>query len=160
MSRASEIIKLLKLEVHPEGGCFNEVFRSDLIIHSPRVRARRHAMTDIYFLLTDGQFSRFHRVHHDELWNFYEGSPLQLYDYDPTADVLHTIILGPLSDSNTYKYVVSADHWQAATPTGQYSLVGCTVAPGFDFRDFTLLKRNSSDCKRLLSSHPKLSKFV
>ena len=160
MDKSDKLISMLGLEAHPEGGYFKETYRSPLKIHSPAVQAVRHAMTDIYFLLTSGQFSRFHQVKHDELWNFYEGGPLRLYDYDAVKAELKTIILGPMPDCDAYKYVIAADHWQAAEPMSGYTLAGCTVAPGFDFNDFSFFEKDSLERKRLMAIDPDLSRLI
>ena len=160
MNRAQKLIDFLGLEPHPEGGYYKETYRSDIIITSPQVAAERHAVTDIYFLLTAGQFSRFHRVRHDELWHFYEGDPLRLYDYDAINHTLKTNTLGSVPQNDSYKYVVVADHWQAAEPLGEYSLVGCCVAPGFDFHDFCFFEKDSIEKIRLLERYPDMTKFV
>jgi predicted cupin superfamily sugar epimerase len=160
MNRIKELRDLLGLDEHPEGGYFKETYRSNLIIQSPQVNAERSAMTDIYFMLTHGQVSRFHKVRHDELWNFYEGSALRLYDYDPQSEKIKIVTLGSIPDCDCYKYVIPADHWQAAVSLGDYSLVGCTVAPGFDFQDFTFFETDSPVKKKLLAMHPELARFV
>ena len=130
-----DLIKKYDLAPHPEGGYFKEVYRSVQRVHSDLAPEPRHAVTHIYFLLVEGQFSRFHRVVHDEIWNFYEGDPLQLVQFDATG--IKTDTLGPGCDG--YVTIVPGNTWQAAAPLGQYSLVGCTVAPGFDFKDFSFL---------------------
>ncbi len=119
---------------HPEGGYYREIHRSALTVTSTAANAERSALTHIYFLLTKGQISRFHRVHHDEIWNFYEGSPLRLVTFD--GSTVEEQLLGP---AGQYTCIVRGCVFQAAETTGDYSLVGCSVAPGFDFADFTFL---------------------
>ncbi len=160
MDRAEELIKVLGLQEHSEGGYFKETFRSRLNILSPTVNDTRSAMTDIYFLLKKGQVSRFHQVRHDEVWNFYEGSPVQLYDYDPATEKMHIVLLGAMPQCDGYKYVIAGDHWQAAVSRGDYSLVGCIVAPGFDFRDFAFFAQNSNVKENLLLRYPELERFI
>ncbi|MEM9291615.1 MAG: cupin domain-containing protein [Acidobacteriota bacterium] len=143
----------LGLQAHPEGGFFREVYRSPgTVIRQGEVR---NALTTIYFLLAAGQFSRWHVVASDEVWHFYEGSPLELWIYDPElaakegdaspSDSLRHVVLGGQVDGASggsgdsfgeRVAVVPAGCWQAARPLGDYSLVGCTVGPGFDFADF------------------------
>jgi uncharacterized protein len=130
------LIKKYNLAPHPEGGYFKEIYRSGQLVQTELAPGRRNAVTHIYFLLGKGQISRFHRVLHDEIWNFYQGAPLQLIQFD--ARGIKTETLGP--GGNTYAAIVPGNTWQAAVSTGQYSLVGCTVAPGFDFADFSFLK--------------------
>ncbi len=130
-----ELIKKYGLSPHPEGGYFKEVYRSAQTIDAPLVWAQRNTVTQISFLLTGGQISRFHRVVHDEVWHFYEGQPLALIQYDGTK--IKKEVIGP--DCRDYTVIVPGNTWQAAETTGEYSLVGCTVAPGFDFADFSFL---------------------
>jgi predicted cupin superfamily sugar epimerase len=155
LQTAQHIINELALEPHPEGGFYKEVYRSSAKVYSHTVDAQRNTLTCIYFLLLKGQRSRFHRVKHDEVWNFYLGDPLRLIDVgqQETQD----IILGDYSQSMMSQYVIKADHWQAAEPLGEYSLVGCSVAPGFDFNDFSFL--SADEKKQMKISHPHLSVF-
>jgi predicted cupin superfamily sugar epimerase len=149
---AEELISLLDLEPHPEGGYYRETYRSSTSVASPSHGESRNAVTDIYFLLTNGQVSRFHRVCHDEIWHFYSGSPLRLLVWDGAA-VKETIIGEP---AGPFKHVVVGGEWQAAESLGEYSLVGCTVAPGFDFADFQFLT-DSSDSGSLPESFARFS---
>jgi predicted cupin superfamily sugar epimerase len=130
------IIKRYNLQKHPEGGYFAEIYRSEIKLQSPVNDLQRNSMTDIYYLLVNGEVSRFHKVIHDEIWNFYEGAPLKVIKFDGNEIAEH--IIGPGAEDG-YKVVVEGGVWQAAVPTGEYSLVGCTVAPGFDFADFAFL---------------------
>lgn len=157
--RIQELIDLIGLVEHPEGGYFKETYRSPLIINSPHVNAQRSAVTDIYFMLVKGQFSRFHQVKHDEIWNFYEGAPLLLYDYDPDTQHLRSFKLGSLPGCDGFKTVIQANHWQAAESLGEYTLVGCTVAPGFDFHDFRLLDADNEVKQDVIKRHPELQRF-
>lgn len=133
---ANQIIEKLELTPHPEGGYFKEVYRSSDTVFSNNASSERSAITDIYFLLKKGEISRFHKVLHDEIWNFYLGDPLKLIDYHKSK--ANEIILG---DNNlNFKYTIKSKHWQAAESLGDFSLVGCTVAPGFDFSDFSFME--------------------
>ena len=143
------------LAPHPEGGYYREVYRSGLRLNSPAAGEDRHAATHIYFMLTEGQVSRFHRVVHDELWHFYQGAPLRLHQYDGNAVTSATI--GPDRD---YMAVVPGNVWQAAESTGEYSLVGCTVAPGFDFADFSFLGDVPDALAGLKGDHPEYRRFI
>ncbi len=133
------LIRKYGLLPHPEGGYYRETHRSGLTVHSGAVDAERAAVTDIYFLLARGQVSRFHRVAHDEIWHFYAGAPLRLLEFD--GETVREIRLGP---EDGFKHVVRGGLWQAAEPLGEFSLCGCTVAPGFDFRDFQFLADNAA----------------
>ena len=138
-----KLIEKYGLSPHPEGGYFREIYRADLKINSPAVQDVRHAATHIYFLLTQGQVSRFHRVAHDELWHFYQGDALKLVLFDGTDT--RTLSIGPGMD---FMGLVPAMTWQAAETSGKYSLVGCTVTPGFDFKDFSFLSDAPEDLKK------------
>jgi uncharacterized protein len=137
--RASELISLLKLEPHPEGGHFVQTFRSSVSVTPSDLRGSRAALTVIYFLLVQGSFSRWHRVASDEAWHWYEGYPLELFTAPPDTGIVRCSVLGPLSGGAAPQQIVPAGHWQAARATGAYALVGCSVGPGFEYADFTLL---------------------
>jgi predicted cupin superfamily sugar epimerase len=136
--RAAELVTLLSLQPHPEGGWYREVYRSsDAVFRdgSPRV-----AMTTIYYLLAAGERSRWHVVTLDEVWHFHEGEPLELLTCDPARGIVEPLLLGPAAAAGARpQQVVRRDVWQAARPLGAYALVGCTVGPGFDFADFRFL---------------------
>jgi predicted cupin superfamily sugar epimerase len=129
---AADIIARLELKPHPEGGHFRETFRD------PRLDANgRSVSTAIYFLLARGERSQWHRIDAVEVWHYYAGSALTLEVAD--GDGQRTITLGPdLAAGDVPQAVVPAQAWQAAESTGDWTLVGCTVAPGFDFATFEL----------------------
>jgi predicted cupin superfamily sugar epimerase len=132
MLTATEIIRLLKLEPHPEGGHYRQTFRDARV----REDGRAHS-TAIYFLLAAGERSHWHRVDAVEIWHFHAGSPLTLQIAD--AGRMETVRLGPdLAAGERPQAVVPADAWQAAESLGEWTLVGCTVAPGFEFAKFEL----------------------
>jgi predicted cupin superfamily sugar epimerase len=135
--RATTLIRSLGLRPHPEGGHYLEVFRSTQQVAGPD--GPRSACTHILFLLAAGERSRWHRLAADELWHWYEGGPLELLTAGPTPLGAQTRQLGALSDGARPSLDVPAGFWQAARPLGAFTLAGCTVAPGFDFRDFLLL---------------------
>ncbi len=143
--RARELITLLQLEPHPEGGYFVETFRSRLSVRPVDSRDPRAALTVIYFLLVHGGVSRWHRVVSDEAWHWYEGDPVELFIASPDTGVIQSSLLGPVSGKALPQQVVPAGHWQAARSRGAYSLVGCSVGPGFDFADFTMLSSLPED---------------
>jgi predicted cupin superfamily sugar epimerase/predicted GNAT family N-acyltransferase len=140
MARPDELIAALGLQPHPEGGWYAEVFRSASAVRPEDGRGSRAALTTIYFLLTAGQVSRLHRVSSDEVWHFYEGGPLELTVAPGDLASLSRTTLGPAADSAAPVFTVPAGFWQGARPLGDYTLVGCTVGPGFDFADFELLE--------------------
>ena len=134
--RAAELVKKLGLMPHPEGGLFREIHRSELLVSPADGRSHRVALTAIYFLLTEGAVSRWHRVRSDEVWHFYEGSPLTLWISSPQVERVQQYSLGPLRDAQLPVLAVPGGWWQAARTDGDYTLVGCTVGPGFEFSDF------------------------
>jgi predicted cupin superfamily sugar epimerase len=137
--RAAELIDVLALRAHPEGGFYREIHRSaENVARSDG--ATRSALTTIYYLLVAGEAGAWHRVAADEVWHFYEGADLELVIADPGADTRRTYRLGPLGDAAQPVQIVPKGFWQAARTLGGYSLVGCCVGPGFDFRDFELAR--------------------
>lgn len=136
------------MQPHPEGGCFIETYRSAETVahaHLPgRYADSRNFSTAIYFLVRGGEFSSLHRIQSDELWHFYAGTCLTVY-YIDSQGVLQTIRLGSDAEqSEVFQAVVPAGCWFGSAvenPSG-FALVGCTVAPGFDFADFELAKRD------------------
>jgi predicted cupin superfamily sugar epimerase len=129
---AAEVIRLLELQRHPEGGHFRETFRDPR-----RVDGERAASTAIYYLLARGERSHWHRVDAVEIWHWYAGAPLKLgiaIDGQPASYAT----LGPQLAGARPQAVVAAHVWQAAESLGDWTLVGCTVAPGFEFSAFEL----------------------
>jgi predicted cupin superfamily sugar epimerase len=132
---AEEIIAHLGLVPHPEGGHFRETFRDAL-----SDRSGRAVSTAIYFLLRSGEVSRWHRVDAAEVWHFYAGAPLELTIQEPAQRTRAVHRLGPdIASGERPQVVVPAHAWQSARPLGAWTLVGCTVAPGFEFAGFELL---------------------
>jgi uncharacterized protein len=132
--RLKAVIDRLQLAPHPEGGWYREVYRSGIAVQTQR--GTRAAITTIYYLLERGQVSRWHVVDADEIWHFYEGSPLELLAYDPNAGRLVRSVLGDTGGSHERVAVIPKAVWQAARSLGDFSLVGCSVGPGFEFDDF------------------------
>jgi hypothetical protein len=139
---AADVIRLLDLKPHPEGGYFREIFR-DVALLLPadpggEGAIPRAASTAIYFLLERGERSHWHRVDVAEVWHFYAGAPLKL-DIAPERGVRESTTLGnALAAGERPQAVVPAHAWQAAQSLGDWTLVGCTVAPAFDFAKFEL----------------------
>jgi len=130
--RAEAVIRLLDLKPHPEGGFFRETFRD------AREADGRPASTAIYYLLGLGDVSEWHRVDVAEVWHFYAGAPLVI-TVSPNGHDASAHHLGPnLARGHRPQFVVPAGWWQTATSLGAWTLVGCTVAPGFDFAGFEL----------------------
>jgi len=159
-SRAASLIKSLRLSAHPEGGYYKETHRSLHIVRSPHHRKARNAITDIYFLLVGCQPSRFHKVVHDEIWHYYEGDPLKIIEINPKTFKMAKIVLGRNRNKAHYKHCVKGGVWQAAYSTGEYSLAGCTVAPGFDFSDFKFLKDDVKARTLFFKKHPLLHHLI
>jgi len=155
-TRADALIHSLGLEPHPEGGYFREVFRSAAEVEPADGRGKRAALTAIHFLLVDGQFSRWHAVRSDEVWQFCEGDPLELLLFDAGASRVERIRLGVGAEHDAALHVVPPGRWQAARPIGKYALMTCTVAPGFDYADFGFLSDHPGDLRRLEDVSPDL----
>jgi uncharacterized protein len=139
LNRANQLIRDLRLQAHPEGGYYREIHRSTLGVHPDDRRPPRSALTVIYFLLDAAGHSRWHRVSSDEVWQHVEGAMLELFRIDPGLQELERMSVGPLAEGAEPVRVVPAGHWQAARTTGAYTLVACSVGPGFDFADFAML---------------------
>jgi hypothetical protein len=133
MTTAADIIARLELRPHPEGGYYRETFRDS------RTDAQGRALsTAIYFLLARGERSHWHRIDAIEVWHYYAGSALTLQIANEGC-ASHTIRLGPeVAAGERPQAIVPADAWQSAESTGDWTLVGCTVAPGFEFAKFEL----------------------
>ncbi len=141
-SKVKHWIHALDLEKHPEGGYFKEVYRSSESLSDQQLPERftgqRSIATSIYFLLPEYEYSAFHRIQSDETWYFHEGSPLEIYVLKTNGD-LHIQKLGLNVEAGEIpQFTVPYGHWFAAKSLGNYSLVGCAVAPGFDFSDFEM----------------------
>jgi predicted cupin superfamily sugar epimerase len=149
--RAQALIDQLALSPHPEGGWYRRLYRSATDVVGPV--GPRAALTTIVYLLRAGETGRWHRVSADEAWHFYDGAPLDLWVADARLESIEARRLGPV-DLALPVSVVPANCWQAARSQGDYSLVGCTVAPGFEFTDFTLLADDAALSDRLRRSHP------
>lgn len=125
---------------HPEGGYYVESYRSSLDVDTHL--GKRSASTAIYFLITQDSISHFHRLSSDEGWHFYEGSPLKLLEITPEGKLIETIMGNDLEQGHKLQYYVPAGHWFASTSLGEFSFVGCTVSPGFEFSDFEMGKKH------------------
>jgi predicted cupin superfamily sugar epimerase len=134
---AADIIRLLDLKPHPEGGHFRETLRD------PGPNGGRAASTAIYFLLARGERSHWHRVDAVEVWHYYAGAPLVLEMAADEAGPIRRLKLGPdIAMGERPQGVVPADHWQAVESLGDWTLTGCTVAPGFEFSSFEMAPKD------------------
>jgi predicted cupin superfamily sugar epimerase len=146
---AAALIAQLGLAAHPEGGYYRETYRSPTTVQTPR--GFRSAFTSIVFLLTGDSFSAFHRIASDEAWHFYRGDPIaiEILESDGTHRRVELAAGGP------WQTVVPAGAAFASHVLGDYALVGCDVAPGFDFADFELCDRAA-----LASAYPAHSELI
>jgi predicted cupin superfamily sugar epimerase len=156
MAVVNRLIKLLDLQPHPEGGLYRQTYRSEERIFrftADQARVQRHASTAIYYLLRDSDYSAWHRIDADELWHFHLGDPLFIHVLNPYGELSTHVLSNPLEQPDgTFQLLVPAGHWFAAERTGPrgFSLVGCTVAPGFEFDTFEL-----ANITELEMRHPK-----
>ena len=128
---AEDIIAELNMQAHPEGGWYVELWRGE---ETPRA-----AYSSIYFLLKSGESSHWHKVDAAEIWHFHAGAPLELRRADPEATHAEKLILGPdVLNGQRPQHLIRPGEWQAARSLGSWTLVGCTVAPGFEFAGFEL----------------------
>jgi len=140
-------IEKLQLEEHPEGGYFRQTYRSEVSIAREALPAgfagARAASTAIYFLLEEENFSAFHRLRSDEVWHFYAGDPLVVHVIEPEGNYSSILLGCDLEAGQVLQGVVRAGCWFAShvADWNSFSVVGCTVAPGFEFDDFELGKR-------------------
>jgi predicted cupin superfamily sugar epimerase len=141
-------INRLQLTSHIEGGAFREIYRSPLLAPLSALPASftgdRNFCTSIYFLLQQHQFSAFHKIKSDEVWHFYYGDALIVYEIDQQGRLIEHRLGSDPDNKESFQCVISAGNWFAArlAPGGDYALVGCTVSPGFDFADFELAGQN------------------
>ncbi|MDD5036201.1 MAG: cupin domain-containing protein [Methylococcaceae bacterium] len=158
--RAIELIRCLELQPHPEGGFYRRIYRSSSPVERREDGAERCALTSIFYLLQEGARSRWHRVVSDEAWHHYEGAPLELLHFQAEDRGVGSHRLGPVGEGGLPVFVIPAGWWQAARSLGAYSLVGCTVAPGFEFEDFTLLADLPEAQRPIPQDFPDFTKFL
>ena len=150
MKTVQDWIESLRLAKHPEGGYYRETYRSLTTVELPAFAGARAVSTAIYFLLPADEVSALHRIRSDELWHVYAGQPLTIHVL--TADGQYsTVALGPENP----QALVAAGRWFGATVENEFALVGCTVAPGFDFRDFEMADRMT-----LLAAYPQHRRVI
>jgi uncharacterized protein len=144
MQSAAEIIARLELRPHPEGGYYRETFRD-----SRADATGRSSSTAIYYLLARGERSHWHRIDAVEVWHYYAGSPLDLWIANDSCP-RHTVRLGPdIAAGERPQAIVPASAWQSAETTGEWTLVGCTVAPAFEFASFELAPKDWEPRRKL-----------
>jgi len=153
--RIAELVEQLHLLPHPEGGYYHETYRSALEVET--LYGKRAIATSIYFLLTAGSFSAFHRIRSDEGWHHYEGDAVHIHVIH-LSGVYECISLGKnAAAGEVQQAMVPAHAWFASESIGNkgYALVGCTVSPGFDFEDFKLANRN-----QLIQNYPNQASLI
>jgi uncharacterized protein len=160
MSSASLLVQKLGLVRHPEGGHFRETYRSNAVVRADIEQhgfdGQRNLCTSIYFLLSSGERSLLHKIKSDEIWNFHMGSSLSIFVFN--GDDMTVLKLGDNPDAGeSFQHVVPAGAWFGAivNRAQSFTLAGCTVAPGFDFKDFQLAKRAD-----LLQEYPLYKKEI
>ncbi|HMP89537.1 MAG TPA: cupin domain-containing protein [Kiritimatiellia bacterium] len=146
--KANEIIEILGLTAHPEGGYFKETYRASIKIPANALPAGyqgdRDSGTSIYFLITSESFSAFHRTRSAEMWNFHHGNPIRLFMIHADGRREEVVVGMDLHAGQQPQFLVPAETWFAATVEGEgFSLAGCSVSPGFDFKDFELADRKT-----------------
>lgn len=156
-----DLIDALKLIDHPEGGYYRETYRSEMRIptseNSSNFPMGRNVSTAIYFLLPQGHFSAFHRIRSDECWHFYLGGTLLIHIIEPDGHYQLIRLGHDYANGEFFQYVVPKGCWFASEPaiSTSYALVGCTVSPGFDFKDFEL-----GDAKSLVALFPEQRNLI
>jgi uncharacterized protein len=162
MPTADELIRRLNLQPHPkEGGHFRETYRADDVWPASALPARygadRRASTAIYYLLTQATFSALHRLESDEVFHFYLGSPVRMLQLLPDGTG-RTVVLGPdVLAGQQVQVVVPRGVWQGSLlePGGAFALLGCTVAPGFEYADY-----RHGDRRELLARYPAFAEMI
>ena len=161
MNSIKKIINQLDLKAHPEGGYFKETYRSEGSIKVDSLdksyNGERNYSTCIYFLLTSDNFSTLHRIKQDEIWHFYDGSPIRLHIITEKGEHTTHSIGKDISNNELPQFIVPGGCWFAAEVKEQdsYSLVGCSVSPGFSFEDFELKSQ-----KELIKIFPHLAPII
>jgi predicted cupin superfamily sugar epimerase len=164
LEQADYLINTLGLAAHPEGGYFKETYCSNIVAEKDALPERftgdRSLLTAIYFLLKGNDFSAFHRLKSDEVWHFYLGSSLTIWIIRPGGE-LETVKLGNLLENDgVCQTTIPAGCWFGAKPNdnSSYSLVGCTVTPGFHFDDFELARKD--ELIRAYPDHEEIIKLL
>ena len=161
MNTARFWIRKLRLKKHTEGGYYREAYRSDETISGTalprRYKGKRAFSTSIYFLLKGCEISRLHRLKSDEIWHFYAGSSLTIHVIDPKGKYSRITLGSDIGKKQSFQHLARRNCWFGATvdnPEG-FSLVGCTVSPGFDFADFEMAEQN-----KLIAMFPRYDSII
>jgi hypothetical protein len=159
--KAQDYIQQLQLLPHPEGGYYRETYRSDTVLLESATdlgfNGDRQLCTAIYFLIEKDNFSALHRIKSDEIWHFYGGDALEVIEIDEAGQLICTAVGPNITAGQVPQYLVKAGRWfgSRVLKGGSFSFVGCTVAPGFDFRDFEMASRES-----LLTKFPEYREVI
>lgn len=157
--KAKYYIQKLQLKKHPEGGYFREIYRAGEIISidAPKKNNKRNVSTSIYFLLEGSQISKFHKLKSDELWHFYDGTAVKIYILDQDGKLSEVLIGRDIKNGEVFQTAIEKNNWFASEVIDKrsFSLIGCTVSPGFDFSDFELAKREN-----LLKNFPEHKELI
>lgn len=148
-------IKKLNLLPHPEGGYFKEIYRSGDFVQFDGFDSPRNISTSIYYVLTDGDFSSFHRLKSDELWYFHYGHPAVVHLIHEKGIHESKVVGYDGNESGDFQIVIPKNTWFCAETLGSYTIVGCSVAPGFNFLDFEM-----GDKKTLLKMFPQHDELI
>ncbi len=157
--KAKYYIQKLQLNKHPEGGYFREIYRAAemFYVDKPKKSLKRNVSTSIYFLLEGVQVSKFHRLRSDELWHFYDGTSVKVYVLNDEGKKIEILLGNKTEKGEVFQAVIPKNNWFAAELLNKrsFALVGCTVAPGFDFMDFELAKR-----KNMINIYPEQKDLI
>ena len=146
---SAALIDFYQLEPHPEGGYFKRTYTAKTLLDKESLggffEGNRVISSAIYYLLTEGSFSAFHRIKSDELWHFYNGVALNIHVLHPNGNYELRKLGSSISNGESFQLTIEAGCWFASVPDEPdgFSFVGCTVSPGFDFADFELAKYES-----------------
>lgn len=157
ISRKEQLIEILDLKPHPEGGFYKETYRSEGVISQNELPSEysgsRSYATGIYFMLTSGTFSAFHKILQDEMWHFYDGDAIELHMITEDGNYSCVHIGRDIENGEHLQYVVPCGVWFASRVKNgaEYALLGCTVAPGFDFADFIM--PNTTEMTAMFPKH-------
>ena len=145
-----EIIRLLELKPHPEGGYYRETYRSSVF---SKTNPERCTSTCIYFLLTEHQRTAWHRVRYDEIYHFYSGTALEVSMIDDHGTLTRRTLGNDIMNGQRPQLIIPGGVWQSARCNGDFSLIGCSVSPGFDFNDFEMADDLSMKSRFPLLAH-------
>lgn len=155
MEESKRIVDFLKLQSHPEGGFYKEIYRSEITSNFVGFEGKRSVATSIYYLLEKGDFSALHRIKSDETWHFYIGETLEIVEISLDGEWKSTKLGIDFVNMEVPQYTVKAGSWFGSRSLGSFSLVGCSVYPGFDFLDFEM-----ANAAKLKEQFPKLEDLI